>query len=532
MNVVTTAEMSRIEDLAISKGATVDQLMALAGRAIAEHVSEAIGGHIVSRAIVVLAGPGKNGGDGLIAARLLRQRGADVVVATPLPRLESDDLLPECVAAGCRLIAGATSSALEELAGVLSSADIVVDALLGTGRSRRIEGPAHDVLAVVGRAKASRRDLLILAADLPSGLDADTGDVDSATLPADITVALGLVKRGCLTAAGATVCGAIHIADIGLGAFSQGGVELLSASAVRNILPERGLSGHKGTFGHALLVGGTPRYRGAPALSARAAARSGAGVVSIAAPGSLTGSIAPMIPEATHVPLAQHPDMSLAMPEALSQLQEALAARPPEAIAIGPGLGRDAGASEMLAALVLDNPGLADVPAVIDADALSVLSETPLWWERLSPPAILTPHPGEMARLVGVSTAQVQYARLEIAADKAREWGVTIVLKGAYTVIAEPDGRASICPIALPALASGGTGDALTGVIAGFLAQGLEIGDAARAGVYVHGAAGALAAGGRGNLSAGILAGDVIENVPQAMGLIRRGETPPPPVFA
>ncbi len=533
MNVVTTAEMRHIEDLAISEGATIDQLMARAGRAIAEHVSEAIGGRIVGRAIVVLAGPGNNGGDGLIAARLLRQRGADVVVATPLPRPESDGLLTECVAAGCRLIVGATPSALEELAGVLNAADIVVDALLGTGRSRRIEGPAHDVLAVVGRAKASRRNMLILlAADLPSGLNADTGDIDPATLRADLTVALGLVKRGCLTAAGAMVCGAIHVADIGLGAFSLGGVELLSASALRNILPERGLSGHKGTFGHALIVGGGPRYRGAPALAARAAARTGAGVVSIAAPGSLTGSIAPMIPEATHVPLAQHPDMSLAMPEAVSQVNEAIASRPPDAVAIGPGLGRDHAAAELLMSLVLDNSDLADTPVVLDADALTFLSETPLWWERLSSPAILTPHPGEMARLVGVSTSQVQYARLEIAADKAREWGVTVVLKGAYTVIAEPDGRTSICPIALPALASGGTGDALTGVIAGFLAQGLAIGDAARAGVYIHGAAGALAAGGRGNLSAGILAGDVIENVPQAMGLIRGGESPPPPVFA
>ena len=309
------------------------------------------------------------------------------------PAPESDELLSECVAAGSRLIAGAAPTALEELAGVLNSADIVVDALLGTGRSRKIEGSARDALAVVGRAKAARRGLLILAADLPSGLNADTGDVDPATLPADITVALGLVKRGCLTAVGATVCGDIHFADIGLGAFSHGSVELLSASAVRYILPERALSGHKGTFGHALIVGGAPRYRGAPALAARAAARSGAGVVSIAAPGALMDSVAPMIPEATHVPLAQNPDMSLAMPDALSQLQEALASRPPGAIAIGPGLGHDTAAGEVLTSLVLDNPNLADLPVVLDADALTLLSETARWWERLSPPSVLTPPP-------------------------------------------------------------------------------------------------------------------------------------------
>ena len=532
MNVVTTTEMRLIEDLAISRGATIDGLMARAGRAIADRVGETLGGRIVGQRIVVIAGPGKNGGDGLIAARLLRQRGADVVVATPLPRDESDGLISECVVAGCRLITDASPTSLEKLAIQLESADIVVDALLGTGRSRKIEGPARDALAVVGRTRNSRQDLLILSADLPSGLDPDTGDVDTATPPADITVALGLVKRGCLTAAGATVSGAIYIADIGLSAFSQGGVELLSASAIRNILPERGRSAHKGTFGHAAIVGGAQQYRGAPALAARAAARSGAGVVSIAAPSGITNSIAPMIPEATHVPLAQNPDMSLAMPESLTQLREALAVRPPDALAIGPGLGRDDAAAELLFSLVLDNPDLANTPVVLDADALTLLSETSPWWEHLSAPVVLTPHPGEMARLAGVSTAQVQYARLELTADKAREWGVTIVLKGAYTVIAEPGGRTAICPIALPALASGGTGDALTGVIAGFLAQGLSVGDAARAGVYVHGVAGALAAGRNGDLTAGILAGDVIEHVPQAVGLIRRGDPPPPPVFA
>ena len=527
MNVVTTAEMRRIEDEAIASGSSVEGLMQRAGKAVADAVVEALGGRVAERRVLVLVGLGKNGGDGLIAARLLAQQGANVGIWRPIPSESHDPLLAESRAAGCFPLDPPFTDI--EAYFYYSGWDVIVDALLGTGRSRAIEGAMLQTLDDVRRA-AGRST--IVAVDVPSGLNADTGDVDPATLRADITVALGLVKRGCLTAAGAMVCGAIHIADIGLGAFSQGGVELLSASAVRNILPERELSGHKGTFGHALIVGGAQQYRGAPALVARAAARSGAGVVSIAAPSSLTDSIAPMIPEATHVPLAQHPDMSLAMPEAVSQVNEAIASRPPDVLAIGTGLGRDAGASEMLAALVLDNPDLADTPVVLDADALTFLSETPLWWERLSSPAILTPHPGEMARLVGVSTAQVQYARLEIAADKAREWGVTIVLKGAYTVIAEPDGRASICPIALPALASGGTGDALTGVIAGFLAQGLAIGDAVRAGVYVHGVAGALAAASNGDGASGMLASDLIDHIPAATGQIRRGESPPPPVFA
>ena len=292
------------------------------------------------------------------------------------------------------------------------------------------------------------------------------------------------------------------------------------------MLPNRPATGHKGTFGHAVIVGGSEAYRGAPALAARAAARAGAGTVAIAAPESLTDSIAPMAPEATYIRL----ESSDRQVESVKQLLEAFEARPPDTVAVGPGLGLNDNAGAIITGLL--QGGWARTPMILDADALTILSRTSKWWERVSGPVVLTPHPGEMARLCGVSVEEVQGARFEVAAEKAREWGATVVLKGAYTVIASPDEPTVICPLAFPALASGGTGDALAGIITGFLAQGLSTFDAARAGVYVHGVAGVLAAERNGNLTTGLLASDLIERIPAAMELIRGGGPAPLPMFA
>ena len=277
------------------------------------------------------------------------------------------------------------------------------------------------------------------------------------------------------------------------------------------------------------VTGGASAYRGAPALAARAAGRAGAGTVTVAAPDILTDSIAAICPEATHIPLAHDTESGLAAQRALSQLAEAFELRPPDALAIGPGLGRSPGAAAFVAGLLQDGPN--DIPMALDADALTLMSAIDGWQDRLKGATVLSPHPGEMARLCDVSAAEIQTARVEIATARAREWDATIVLKGAYTVIASPDEPPSICPLALPALASGGAGDALTGIIAAFLAQGLPPHDAAQAAVYVHGAAAALAAQDNGNLTSGLLASDLIEKIPAAMDVIRRGGPPPAPLF-
>ena len=300
--------MRRIEEKAIGAGTTVEGLMQLAGRAVANHVVEALGGRVAQRRVLVLAGPGNNGGDGLIAARVLAQRGAAVTVACPVPRRDDDPLIAECRAAGCSIIFDVPS----DFGAVLSKAEVVVDALLGTGRSRAIEGAVRDALTKVADARGRRDGPKVVAVDVPSGLDSDTGEADAATVAADVTVALGSVKRGCLTPTGASYCGQIRVADIGLGPVSGGvGLEILDCHSVAEMLPNRPTAGHKGTFGHAVVVGGAEAYRGAPALAARAAARAGAGTVAIGAPESLTDSIAPMAPEATHIRLKDKPTCQL-----------------------------------------------------------------------------------------------------------------------------------------------------------------------------------------------------------------------------
>ena len=523
MRAVTAAEMRQIEDAAIAAGTSVEELMQRAGRAVADAVGDILGGRVAEWRILVLAGPGKNGGDGLIAARILRQRGATVSVVCPIPRAD-DPLLEECAAAGCSIVQGDLADPGE----TVSKAELVVDALLGTGRSRAIEGPILDALhAVRGTSNAT-----VVTVDLPSGLDSDTGEGDPATLAADVTVALGSVKIGCLTVKGAEVCGQIRVAGIDIESFAppDTGIGVLTANEVGRLLPERRTAGHKGTFGHSLIVGGSDHYRGAPALTARAAARAGSGTVAVAAPDSITASLASTVLEATHIPLTSHPQTGLTGAGAVSQLMAALQTKAPDVFCVGPGLGRSVGTDSFTDVLLRELP--ADTPIVLDADALNRLAEKSSWWESLPNPTVITPHPGEMARLCGASVEEVQRNRFEIAETKAKEWGVTVVLKGAYTVVASPDEPPAICPLALPALASGGTGDALAGIITGFLSQGLTASDAARAGVYVHGLAAVLAAQENGNMTSGLLASDLIEKIPAAMDVIRRREGPVPPMFA
>ncbi len=524
MRAVTAAEMRRIEEDAIAAGTTVEELMQRAGRAVADAVGEALDGRVVGRRVLVLAAPGKNGGDGLIAARILRQRGASVSVFSPIPRADNDPLLEECGAAGCSI----TQGDLSDLGETFAKAEIVVDALLGTGRSRAIEGPILDALDAVRGASGAA----VVAVDMPSGLDSDSGEVDPATLPANITVALGSVKVGCLTVNGAEICGQICVADIGLGVpgTEDSGVAVLTAQEVAELLPERRAAGHKGSFGHVVVVGGSELYRGAPVLAGRAAGRVGAGTVEIAAPETITDSLASMTFESTHLPLIVDSNLQIDSERALVQMLASLRFKSPGAVVIGPGLGQLSGKHNFLTGLI--DIMEEDIPLVLDADGLTALTDFDEWWENLENPTVVTPHPGEMARLCETSVEEIQRNRIEIAEAKAKEWGLTVVLKGAYTVVASPDEPPSICPLALPALASGGTGDALAGIITGFLSQGLTTSAAARAGVYVHGTAAALAAQANGNMTSGLLASDLIEKIPAAMDVIRRGQGPVPPLFA
>ena len=517
MKVVTVEEMRRLEQRAEAAGVPAEKLMERAGRAVAMAVRDELQG-AAGRHVVVLVGPGNNGGDGLVAARYLARWGANVTAFVPVERREPDVLAATAEEFGCDVLTAHLDPDGSVFGERIGRADLIIDALLGTGGGRPLEGPIADALSRVRGATAS-----IVAVDLPSGVDADTGAIDARAVPADLTVVLGAPKLGLFHPGSARTSGRLMLADIGLPE-DQGDarIELIDSAFVREVLPARTLGDHKGSFGRVLIVGGSRNYVGAPVLAARGAARIGAGLVTLATPASISGRVATMMPEATHRPIREggHPDdAGLEDSPTVAELADASGA-----MLVGPGLGLGAGARGLVEE-VFRRPGSAHFgPIVLDADALNALAERDGWHVGLASPATVTPHPGEMARLTGMTVAEIQDDRVGAARNGAAKWAVTVVLKGAFTVVAEPDGRVAINPSALPVLGSAGTGDVLAGAITGLLAQGVPPYEAACAAVYLHCAAGMLAARSNGDPTAGLLAGEVAENLPAAMGVARRGE--------
>ncbi len=516
MNVVTVEEMRRLEEPVEASGTSSRALMERAGLAVGAAARDRLGG-CAGRSVVVLIGPGNNGGDGFIAARHLARWGASVTGFVPVDRREPDDLEVTAREYGCTVFAAGSDPDRTALVERVSGADLVIDALLGTGHGRPLKGPIASVLSTIRGMRTP-----VLAVDLPTGVDADTGAVDAETVPADLTVVLGAPKRGMFEPGAAEVCGRWVFADIGIGAGrGDGGIELIDSALVRRVLPGRPLHGHKGTFGRATIFGGSSNYVGAPALAGRGAGRVGAGVVTLATPAPVSAQAASMMPEATHFSwegFGDPGDVGKNESPTVSQL-----ARESAAIVLGPGLGLGAAARGLIERFV-QTPNSADYPpVVVDADALTILAERDEWYRVFPGPAVVTPHPGEMARLTGVSASEIQANRVETARSSAGRWGLTVVLKGAFTVVADSDGRTAISPWASPVLGTAGTGDVLAGAIAGLLAQGSAPFEAACAGVYLHGSAAALAAVDHGDPETGVLAGDVAEHLPAAIGIVRRG---------
>jgi NAD(P)H-hydrate epimerase len=506
MKLVTAAEMRILEDRAAAAGRPPDVLMEDAGLGVAQEVWINLGA-VPERRIVVLVGPGNNGGDGLVAARHLHDWGAAVSVVLLAPRGEDDPNLRQLVERG---IAVGEPAAMAD---VLTGADAVVDAVLGIGRARPLDGPIAAALDAVTDLRGGHRTPRFFAVDLPTGVDCDTGAADPHALQADVTVTLGCSKVGLHTLPGAGYTGTVEVIDISLpqDAIDALPVDLLNARWVRERLPARPVGANKGTFGRALVVAGSKLYVGAARLSALGALRSGAGLVTVACPESIQPLIASGMSEATYLPL---PDSDGFV--ALAAADEiARAAGPYDVLLVGPGLGQGESQTACIRQLL---PALSK--AVIDADGLNALSALPHWWEASSGAScVLTPHPGEHARLTHRSVAEIQGDRLAAALDAAREWGRVVVLKGAHTVVASPDGRAGVSPYANPALASAGTGDVLAGAIAGLMAQGLEPFEAACCGVYLHAAA---AEGLRRDLGdAGMLASDLLIELPRTLRELR-----------
>ena len=534
MKIVTAAEMAAIEQAAPPRGVSLDTLMENAGLAVAEKARQTLGGAAAGLGILVLVGPGNNGADGLVAARHLRRWGAEVTACVVTRRPEPDPKMEAALEYGVAVFNAGDNDGLGILQRLLSRSSLVIDAILGTGRSRPLEGITAAVIQSVADRRAAPRPPMVLAVDLPTGVDSDTGAADPAGLTADLTVALGFPKAGLVTFPGAGRVGRLETVPIGLPdgipEVGQVSLELLTPQWVGRHLPQRPLDSHKGTFGHALIVAGSRNYVGAACLAAQAALRVGAGLVTLATPRSVYPIAAAKLTEVIHRPLPEDDDGRV-HPDA-APLVAGLAAGC-SSLAVGSGLGwsglgRSGSTGRFMDALLDELSGLdagACPPVVFDADGLNNLSTLGRWWERLPSPAVLTPHPGEMATLTGWTTAQVQRDRVATARRWSSEWGVTLVLKGAGTVIARPQGLTRVSPFANPGMASGGTGDALTGAIAGLMAQGLSPDAAADCGVSTHGQAGEEVTRLRGD--AGTIASDLIEVFPSVIRRLKAGPVGP-----
>jgi NAD(P)H-hydrate epimerase len=511
MKIVTAAQMKELDRRTIAEakvpGAT---LMERAGQGVVAAMERAAGS-LSGKTVAVLCGKGNNGGDGFVVARLLNKRRARARV---LLLAKPGDLSGDAKAmhrkflslAGSRSVSAAPPP--DAVRAALAQSDLVVDALLGTGLSAPVTDSYRAAIEAINRVGRP-----VVSVDLPSGIHADTGAIMGAAVKADLTVTFGLPKLGLYTGAGPDHAGTVEVVDIGIPpAFVEtiaSRVSLITPETVRRLIPARRPSSHKGTYGHAGIVAGSVGKTGAAAMAAKAALRIGSGLVTVAAPAGVNDVLEAKLLEAMTVPMPETQARTLAR-AGLEDLLSFINAR--TAVAIGPGLTTHPDTVELIRALL---PRL-EKPSVLDADALNALAGHASLLETCKIPPILTPHPGEMARLAeGTSTRSIQDDRIGTAAAFAQAHRVMLVLKGARTVVAHPDGRAAVCPTGNPGMATAGTGDVLTGMIAGLLAQGLTPWDAACAGVYLHGLAGDLAAAERG--FAGLIAGDVLDRIPAAL---------------
>jgi NAD(P)H-hydrate epimerase len=459
----------------------------------------------------IVCGRGNNGGDGFVIARHLLNRGATVETFLLARRedVKGDarvnlEILAKMGAAP-REITNAED--LMAIAAQIRSADVVVDALLGTGT----QGAAKD-LYVQAIELMNRAGRPVVAVDIPSGLLADDPEPPGPAVHATLTVTFALPKPCLLLYPAAAHAGAVRIGDIGMPAALRRDPELrlglLEAGDVAAAFPQRDPAAHKGTFGHVLVIAGSVGKTGAAALTGEAAQRVGAGLVTLAVPESLNDILEVKLTEVMTEPVPETEAQTIGR-EALNQLLHLAADK--SAVAIGPGLGTHPSTQklvhELLAAL--------RIPIVLDADGINALAGQADLLKRVAGPLILTPHPGEMSRLVGVPRDEVLKRRIALTQNVATRFNVTVVLKMARTVIASPTGDAAIVPTGNPGMATGGTGDVLTGLIAGLLAQGVAPGLAAQAGAYIHGMAGDLAAERLGQEA--MLAGDLLERVPEAI---------------
>ena len=494
-------------------------LMETAGRGVFFHLWRQFEERASAGPTAVVCGKGNNGGDGFVVARCLAGLGCD---ATALLLGNRDDVkgdaalqLAAYLAAGGALVeVGQGNRTAAERA--LAEAGLIVDAVLGTGLSEDVRGLPAEAIGWINASSAP-----VVAVDIPSGVSSDTGRVCGAAVRPALTVTFGLAKRGHYLYPGAALTGQLEVVDIGIPRSAidtvSPGLLLLEPGDFEGLLT-RAPDAHKGDFGHVFVFGGSAGKEGAAGLAGWAALRAGAGLCTVAWPSGVHPAGAARLPlELMTEPLPEPGSCQLEWSEAIWDAAER-AQRRADALVIGPGMGAGEGTRGFLSRLLASN----GPPMVVDADALNALAEWPELWRPGLRGAVLTPHPGEAARLLGVATGQVQEDRVAALRQLAERFEAQVILKGAHTLVAGPGTPVYLVPRGNPGMATAGSGDVLSGVVGALLARGLSPSDAARLGAYVHALSGDLAAEGAGQ--EGLTASDLLTSLPKAMRALAAGD--------
>jgi NAD(P)H-hydrate epimerase len=513
MKVASADEIRRIDRTAIEEyGIPGAVLMENAGVGVVR-IAEECFGPLSGKTVTIVCGKGNNGGDGFVAARHLLNRGIEVRVYL----LAHVNDLSGDARANLDIFKKMGGDLFEkesfdgtQLRSALMHSHLILDALLGTGVTSSVREDFAETIGLINQAATAGKN--VLSVDIPSGIHADTGAVLGSAIRATLTVSLALPKRGHYLFPGASYRGRLRIQDIGIPAalMAQSGiqVELMEESHISALLPSRPQDAHKGHFGHVLVVAGSTGKSGAAALTALACLRAGAGLVTLAAPRSVQPLLASKLTEVMTFPLPETGEGTISL-EAEKVLKELAEGK--DAVAIGPGLTTRGETLELVRKFL---PSVS-APVIVDADAIHALGERFDILRGRKGPTLLTPHPGEMAGLLRKTSKEVQDRRIETVQEFCSRQNCFLVLKGAYTLVGGPDGRVFINPTGNPGMATAGSGDVLTGIIAGFSAQGLDPLSAAKAGVFIHGLAGDLAAHEIGE--AGLIAGDIIDRIPRGV---------------
>lgn len=509
MKLATPGQMTQIDSYAISKlGIPGINLMENAAARVVDEITAMCGGSVSGGSILLLAGKGNNGGDALAAARILDSAGAKVSLFILAPKKE--------IAGDARMnleLLGKTGVIVHELLNeqqlsllisTLKASDLVVDGIFGTGFRGKPEGITKAVIEAV--ADSGKK---VIAIDIPSGVNGETGDVPGACIKADATVTFCLPKTGIVLHPGCERAGRVVVADIGIPpeAVLQAGINkyVIDRELAAALIPKRNNDSNKGDYGKVFIITGSAGMTGSGCLCAYAAMRSGSGLVYVGVPAALNTIYSIKLTEPIIIPLDDNGSGSLAACSS-GQILELMVRM--DAAAIGPGLSLNNDIIEVIRNVIRE----ANIPLVLDADALNAVSRDVSILKEHKAEIVITPHPGEMARLTGLSTRDVQNNRLKVASEFAADNGVIVVLKGSRTVVALPEGILYVNINGNPGMASGGTGDVLAGIIVSLIGQGMKPSDAAVAGVYLHGLSGDAAAKNKG--MHGMIASDIIEALP------------------